>query len=222
MKESELIEELQHDFNIWFNSPSESFLYINQRSRIPNKWLSYDRVLSGKYSNSVIKPSNLYVENLYIKPELISIDGNTVRLRQGNHAEFFLLENENEFYNKDRPWMRQYYMSDMDVDLPDGCFPGNFRFYVPWFIDEDLVVRIEKPDKESPFYIYERDIDFKKVDASTKYIDPPFVNFHFKRVGSHMIDEKFSKVRKNSPMFDMVFDASDIIVERVREFYNGN
>jgi hypothetical protein len=222
MKESEMLEEFTHDFNIWFNSPSESFLYINQRSRIPNKWLSYDRVLSGKYKDSIIKPSNLYVENLYIRPELVSIEGNTIRLRQGNHAEFFLLENDDEFYNKDRPWMRQYYMSDMDVELPGGCFPGNFRFYVPWFIDLDVIVKIKKPDAESPFYIYEREIDFKKTSAATTHIDPPFVNFHFKRVGSHMIDEKFSKVRRNSPMFDMVFEADDIIVQRVREFYNGN
>ena len=222
MKESELLEELTHDFNIWFKSPSESFLYINQRSRIPDKWLNFDRVRSGAYKDSIIKPSNLYVENLYIKPELVSIEGNTVRLRQGNHAEFFLLENENEFYHKDRPWMRQYYMSDMKIELPNGCFPGNFRFYVPWFLDEDISVRIESPTAESPFLIYEREIEFKKTGHNTKYIDPPFVNFHFKRVGSHMIDEKFSKVRRNSPMFDMVFEADDIIVQRVREFYNGN
>ena len=222
MKESELLEELTHDFNIWFKSPSESFLYINQRSRIPDKWLNFDRVRNGDYKDSIIKPSNLYVENLYIKPELVSIEGNTVRLRQGNHAEFFLLENENEFYHKDRPWMRQYYMSDIKIELPNGCFPGNFRFYVPWFLDENISVRIESPTAESPFLIYEREIEFKKTGPNTKYIDPPFVNFHFKRVGSHMIDEKFSKVRRNSPMFDMVFEADGIIVQRVREFYNGN
>jgi hypothetical protein len=34
-----------------------------------------------------------------------------------------------------------------------------------------------------------------------------------------MVNERFGKIKRESPMFDIVFQANDIIVQRVREFY---
>jgi hypothetical protein len=57
------------------------------------------------------------------------------------------------------------------------------------------------------------------VSNDTKYLEPDFVEFHFKRIGNHMVNDKFGKIKRGSPMFDIVFQADDIIVERVRKFY---
>ena len=90
MKQSnnESISELREDFFIWHKSKSESFLWINKRSRVPSRWLSYPEGIKGK-DNDIIKPINLYVDRLYPKPKLISIDNNVVTLQQTNHAEIF-------------------------------------------------------------------------------------------------------------------------------------
>ena len=216
-------ELLSDDFYIWQNSPDKSFMYINQRSRINDRWLRYLTVLEdGKYTESILKPINFYVQNLYPAPILLDITGNTVTLQQQNHAEIFLLQKVDEFYNIDRPHMRQYYLSDTKLEVPEDCFPGVFRFYVPWIIDENVSVNILRPSEESPFLIQEKTIQFMKQSDSTQYIDPFMIDFQFKKIGSHMVDKDFAKIKRKVPMFNLQFTVSDIIVERVRNFYANN
>lgn len=216
-------EMMADDFYIWQNSPDKSFLYINQRSRIRDRWLRYSTVLEdGKYTESIIKPINFYVQNLYPAPILLDITGNTITLQQQNHAEIFLLQKVDEFYNIDRPHMRQYYLSDTKLEVPEDCFPGVFRFYVPWIIDEDVSVNIVRPEEESPFLIQEKSIQFTSKDSETLYIDPFMVDFQFKKIGSHMVDPDFAKIKRKMPMFNLQFTVNDIIVERVRNFYANN
>ena len=213
------IEELKDDFEIWYKSNKEPFLYINEKSRVFPRWLSYQEVLSDNvYKESILKPINLYAKNLYPAPKLISIKNNEVILQQRNHAEIFLLQEKNRLYNVDRPWVRQYYLSNKDHDLPKDCFEGIFRFYIPWIVDENISVKIEQPEN-SPFFIYEEDFNFNKVSIETLKIDPGFVHFHFKSVGTHIVESGFAKIPRLSPMFNIRFNASDIIVERVRKFY---
>jgi hypothetical protein len=234
MKQSnnESISELREDFFIWHKSKSESFLWINKRSRVPSRWLSYPEGIKGK-DNDIIKPINLYVDRLYPKPKLISIDNNVVTLQQTNHAEIFLVNSpeiintmerdepykERIMWNLDRPWIRQYYLSDKK-DFGDSatCFNQTFRFYVPWIIDEDISVDIRQPES-SPFLISEDTISFKKILNNTQHVDPPFVHFQFKKIGSHMIDQEYGKISRFSPMYNMVFEASDIMVKEIRRFY---
>lgn len=209
------IENLQEDFYIWKKSKSESFLYINDRSRVFPRWLSYSEVK--KTNDCIIKPINLYVERLYPKPKIISINKNVVTLQQQNHAEIFLLNDVNEFYNIDRPWVRQYYLSDKNLGTKQECFPGNFRFYMPWFVDDDIDATIKQPDN-SPFDIEERNIRFSKVDSNLNRIDPEFIHFNFKKYGKHMIDENFGKIPIGSPMFNIVFEANDIMIDKIKMF----
>jgi len=234
MKQSnnESISELREDFFIWHKSKSESFLWINKRSRVPSRWLSYPEGIKGK-GNDIIKPINLYVNRLYPKPKLISIDNNVVTLQQTNHAEIFLVNSpeiintmerdepykERIMWNLDRPWIRQYYLSDRK-DFGDSakCFDQTFRFYVPWIIDEDISVDIRQP-AGSPFLILEDAMSFKKILNNTQHVDPPFVHFQFKKIGSHMIDQEYGKISRFSPMYNMVFEASDIMVKEIRRFY---
>jgi hypothetical protein len=99
-----------------------------------------------------------------------------------------------------------------------GCFPGTFKFYAPWYIDEDVHISYENSE-DSPFYIYNKDSLHNSTPEDTKYLEPDFISFHFKRVGPHMVNERFGKIKRDSPMFDIVFHGSDIIVQRVRNFY---
>lgn len=212
-------EKKDYNFNVWQETLDPVFSKICKDSRLPDKWISYDRVANGKYKDSVIKPVNRYVESLYQPPVLISIDGNIVRLRQQNHADYFLLEKENgTFFNLDRPWLRQYYKTKEEFDIPDTCFKATYKMYVPWFIDANVDISYEQVEG-SPFHIYPQTFAYEEVDPESKYVEPNFITFNFMRVGSHMVDDKFGKIKRLSPVFDMVFQADDIIVQRVRKFY---
>lgn len=208
------------NFNLWYDTKDPRFTEISQRSNIPQQWLAYQRILEGKNKDSIIKPINRYVERLVPPPKLVSIDGNTIRLRQGNHAEMFLLEKEDgEFYNVDRPWQRQYYNTALDFDGGEECFPGTFKFYVPWFVDANVMVHFLPSDVSTPFKSYATFAQYSEVPKTAIFVEPHFVAFNFKRVGTHMINDKFGKIPKQSAMYDMVFTVDDIMVERVKEFY---
>lgn len=226
------------EFDIWFETFDPSFVEINIRSQVNPKWLMFKRVYEGKYANSILKPVHRYAEWLYPYPELISIDGNTVRLRQTNMADFFLLEDAvkekitpedyekpDEYYFKhlDRPHVRQYYQSANEHELPKDCFPGLFKLYMPWIVDANVTISIEQPDNvESPVFIYGHNLEVTEIPGETEVIEPHMIPFHFKKVGSHMVDDKYGKLLRGSPMYDIVFDANDIIVSRIKEFYANN
>jgi hypothetical protein len=215
-----MMDKLHHDMFVWDQSDTRSFLDINSHSRVFEKWLRHDLIFrTDEYRGSIIKPLNTYVQNLYPAPILKSIDNNKVILQQRNHAEIFLLMEEDGLYHTDRPWIRQYYKSNRDCVTPQNCFDGVYRFYMPWFLDEDILANIKNPDEDSPFFIYETKILFGKHQESERFIEPPLIDFHFKSAGTHMIDPDFGKISRLSPMFNIEFEADDIIVERVRNFY---
>lgn len=218
---SEIFTGFTKDWEIWDKSKTESFLYINEKSCPFPNWLSYEQVrLSNKYIKSSLKPINDYVSNLYPAPVIVKDLDNKIVLRQKTHAEIFLLlKDDNFFYNIDRPWIRQYYMSNIKHKLPEDCFEGVYRFYIPWVIDENIEVKIKQVE-ESPFYIYEDTFMFNKIDSETKRIDPKFVFFHFKNQGEHMVKDNFGKIKRQSPMFDIEINTDDImLLSKVRKFY---
>lgn len=209
----------RHNLNIWEESLDPSLVYISKESNVPDKWIRFDDIQNGQYANSIIKPVNKYIEQMGIPPTLVSIENNTVRLRQGNFAEIYLLVEDSGFYNSDRPHMRQYYKSADNTDPPLECFPNSYVFFVPWAIDADVEVMFEQPTIEAPVTIYNSAFQYKTIGNDTKYFDPPLVKFHFNRAGKHMQMPILGKIKIGSPIFDMVFQADDIIIERVRSFY---
>lgn len=219
----QMLHNMNYDFDIWYKTKDPVFSKISKESRLPDKWIGYSHVANGKFKSEIIKPINAYVEALYPMPKLISIESNTVRLRQENHAEIFLLEKKDgSFKNLDRPWMRQYYNTEKTNMPMAGCFPGTFKFYTPWYIDEDVEVFYEAPEEDSPFYVYPTSSLHAKVKDDLQYLEPDFVCFNFKRLGPHMVNDRFGKIKRESAMFDIVFQGSDIMVERVRNFYEKN
>lgn len=218
MKEPQILHNMDYDFDIWYKTNDPIFSEISLNSRLPKKWVEFKYVK--KYKNSIIKPINRYVEQLCPPPKLISIEGNNVRLRQGNHAEFFLLiEQDGSFYNLDRPWMRQYYNTANQIKEPQDCFPGTYIFYTPWYVDANVKIFYEKPEEETAFFIYSQVMDHKEKTEKNLYIEPDFIRFHFKKEGIHMDRPGFGKIPRQTPMFDIVFECDDIMLNRVKEFY---
>jgi hypothetical protein len=211
------------NFNIWYESYDPDFIDISQKSFIPEKWLSYQAIDHDRFGESPIKPINRYAERLYPRPSLVSINDNTVRLRQRNHAEILLLDNApnygNGLRNLDRPHMRQYYQTNQEYPRSEDCFDPAYIFYTPWIIDENLEVAFEQPEEESPILVYKTMAHFKKESRDAAYVRPKFVPFRFKKIGPHINEVGFGKVKRLSPIFDIVFQADDILVERIEKFY---
>jgi hypothetical protein len=113
-------------------------------------------------------------------------------------------------------------MSDRKKDIAGNKFDQVYRFYIPWFLDEDnITIKIKQPEN-SPFIIEEKEYITKKYNIDNKYVDPEMVFFNFSSFGSHMIDEEYGRIKRLSPMFNLEFEADDIIVNKIREFYVNN
>ncbi len=217
-----LLTDNSHNFNIWYESEDPSFLEINSRSRVPYRWLSYTFV-NGVFKDKAVCPINKYAQVLTPRPQLISSDQNVVRMRYYTHADIYLITDYpgyEGFYNVDRPWIRQYYQTKSSSSIPDNCFPGHYKLYAPWFINENVNIRIEESPNSS-FLIYEKEYASRKIKESEDFVEPFFVNFNFKKEGVHMKENNFGIIRKNSPMFDIYFPADDIIVDKVRKSYEN-
>jgi hypothetical protein len=217
----EMLTKKDFDFEVWYNSFDPNFTEISLKSMIPPKWVSFSAVANGKYKDSIIKPINKYVESLYPRPTLVSIENGVITLRQHTHAGIFLLEKDGNLKALDRPWMRQFYQSRNSFKSNNECFDDVFVFYVPWFIDANVSVRFNAVDG-SPIRLYPTSSNYSKVPNGAIFVEPIFVPFRFFRVGEHMEREDFGKILKGAPIFDMVFQADDTIVKQVRKFYEHN
>jgi hypothetical protein len=210
------------NFNLWYETYDPIFTEICHKSLIPEKWINYQAISHDIFKKNLIKPINRYVEFLYPKPELISINSNEIILRQRNHAEIFLLKEDKNFKNVDRPWMRQYYQTKDNFKTNSECFEEPYLFYIPWFFDFNVNIKIKNSKESSPFEIKEKEILYKKVPESSQYIEPEFVLFKFKKNGNHMLNEDFGKIPIGSPMFDIVLAADDILIEKIKDIYECN
>jgi hypothetical protein len=224
--EKQLIKDVNGDLTrkeIWYETPDPNFIELCRDSRVAGSWMSYQKVLSGEYANSPIKPISNYVANIGYRPSLVSITNNTVRLRFHLYADMFLLKEEGkDLYHVDRTWIRQYYLTNHKMETREDCFEETFKFYVPWAIDESVEVSYLQPDIETPFIIQEKKDFWYKVPNNIEEVGPHFVSFMFKKVGSHMEDNELGIPRRGDAMFDMEATVSDIMVERIKEYYANN
>lgn len=220
-------QEILHDSDghlnhreIWYNTPDPDFLDICRKSMVQPSWISYQKVLQGKYATAPIKPISNYVANIGHEPELVSIIGNTVRIRVHLYADMFLLKKPNEdLYHVDRTWVRQYYLTNYKMDNRGDCFDGTFKFYVPWVFDANTEVSYVSPDVESPFIIEEMRDYWHGIPKYVDTVNPHFVYFKFKKSGSHMVDQELGIPRRGDPIFDIEAELDDIMVERIRKYY---
>lgn len=219
MDKPEILTNTNYDFEVWHNTPDPNFIDISARSMLPEKWVRFDRILKGKFSNSIIKPINKYVENLYPAPELVSIDDSFITLRQRNHAEIFILVNESGHKILDRPHMRQFYKSNHTHKNREDCFSGEYVFYTPWVIDANVQVSFIPPGEDSPFEVYGFDDWYTRIPENTIFLEPKMIPARFRSSGPHIISPGFGKIPRGMAIFDIRVPASGIIVERIKEFY---
>lgn len=229
----EILNNFEEDVQrrkIWFQTPDPSFLDLSTLSRVPYNWLSYNRVASGPYAKAPVKPVNNYVQNIALKPSLAGISGNEVTLTFRLYADMYLLKNnetieqedlKEDFYHVDRPWMRQYYLTNEKMDKRDDCFDGTFKFFVPWFIDQDGEVTYSNAD-DSPFFIQEKRDYWFNPKPDHEFVNPHMVTFQFKKTGKHMHDEELGIPRRGDATFNMTMSVSDIILESIKEYYANN
>lgn len=204
----------------WVNSELMNFPDIQIQSRVPGKWLHYTD-LEPEYSFNLVKPINRYVSNLYPKPEIVSIVGNTVRLIQKTHAEIWVkIDKKGEdLYALDKTWQRQFYPSP-DRHSFEDCFLPTYRFYVPWFINKNINVIFKEVDsEESPFRCLQSEIYWIPPHPHTKIVNTNFVSFGIKRQGKHMENEEYGIISIGSPMYEIVVQLEEPDIEKIRREY---
>lgn len=212
------------DQRIWYKSPDPDFIELSKKSRVKPSWLEYPYVLEGRYAESAIKPVNGYVEHMGYEPKVIGINGNQITIRVFLYADMYIISDDSEdlgFYHIDRPWMRQYYLTEETLPDNDFCFPGTFKFFVPWFIDESLAVSYHNVE-DSPFLIQESGKYWFAPKKDDLFVTPHMVLFKFKKIGKHMQDDELGIPRRGNPMFDMKATVSDIMLEKIKEDYANN
>lgn len=199
----------------WINSETLSFQEILMGSRVPLKWSKFS-LIEESFQDKMLKPVNRYVSNLYPMPELVSITGNTVRLRQKTHAEIWVDTKQKDLYALDKCWQRQFYPSTNSL-LNDECFLPTYKFYMPWILDLNIRVQIEPAGK--CFFTLGSIIELNINDKTADFIDVPFVDFKIFKGGDHMKTGNYGIIEIGTPMYDMVFDLTDRELEKLHEQY---
>ena len=206
------------NFNIWYETYDPEYVDINLKSRVPDLWMKHDQV-SDRYAGSIIKPVNQYVEYMCPPPKLVSINGNTITLLQNSYAEIMIDNTKEDFYTVEKVWLRQYYQSKTNTTDVSENFDQGYIYFMPWIIDEDVTASVSGVEG-SPFSITDGSIVFNKINNDIDYVSPPSMGFSFKRYGSHMkVQNSWGIIRKGTPVYSITMDVSDIIVERVKDFY---
>lgn len=203
----------------WINSENLSLPEILMQSGLPDKWSKYNSkdILN---ISGVLKPVNNYVLNLYPKPEIININNNIITFRQRTHAEIWVEErNDNTLYALDKCHQRQFYPSLNNLENKE-CFDPTYRFYIPWFIDKNVNIKITRvEDEPTPFYIGEKSIIGKPLPYLSEYSYSEFVDFKIKNTGEYHLKEKYAIISKNTAMYDMSVVLSDEEISQIKDYY---
>lgn len=203
----------------WLNSGGLSFSTILRQSKIPDHWSRYD----SKYIRdieSVLTPVNKYVFSLYPRPNILKINNNLVTFRQRTHAEIWVEDKGGDvLYAVDKCHQRQFYPSENIIDTA-GCFLATYKFYIPWFINKDIVVSIDAvQDEATPFQVNKKMFIGSIVDISTPYADTEFVDFKIKNFGEYALKEGYGIISKNTAMYDMSVILTNEEIEKLKEDY---
>jgi hypothetical protein len=218
---SPLEKQTEFNQNIWYESYDPDFLHINFISRVTANWMSAFPVYA-KYESEAIMPISNYVDNIGTVPELVSIDGNRVTLRQLVYADIYLLQEAgSDFYNVDRTWIRQYYQTNFKMPDDPECFDPTYLFFVSWIPKETTEIFYSGVDG-SPVKVFAKKDLWIFPEVNMEFIQPHMVPLKFKKVGEHMYDDELGIIRRGMPLFDMTFTVSDIMVEKIRKFYASN
>jgi hypothetical protein len=202
----------------WVNSYNLSFPEIQKASNVRVGWRDYLYV-KDSYLDKILHPVNMYVSHMYPRPELVSIEKNTVTLRQKTHAEIWVQPKNKNLYALDKCHQRQFYPSK-EIFNNSECFSACYRFYIPWFINKNLIVKIKNIDNEfSPFVVQEKTFISDAPKEDSVIFNTEFVNFSIRKTGKHMLSDEYGIIDIASPMFDMVVTLEDRDMNKLKEEY---
>ena len=208
---------------IWYETYDPDFIDLSIKSRVRQDWLSYESVVDGKYGKLPVRPINSYIENIGYEPTLVRIQDNVVTIRHHLYADIYLdVNSNNEFYNVDRTWIRQYYQTKDLMPEIDGTFNEAYKFLIPWFINYSSNVSYTSVPG-SPFVVKEKTEYWQSPPPNSRVAIPHFVTFKFKNHGQHFNDDRLGVARRGDPFVDMHMTINDIIVlDSIREQYASN
>jgi hypothetical protein len=118
-------------------------------------------------------------------------------------------------YVLDKVALRQFYPSNLSVEIPEGYFNHVFRFYTPWFIDRDIEAKVIPAT--DIFHIYTKKVKFEKKDVNKDYIDCEFIHFSVKKTGQHTIEDGVGLIEKGTEIYSLEIEDEDVIKRLIKE-----
>ena len=204
----------------WLSLDKSSFPEIVQILNIPKKWGEW-KYVTEKYKHQIVKPVSMYTSIFGRKPEIKYAGEDYIVLQQRLYGEIYLLLRNNEFlYNSERVHQRQYFPStskykiDSEKVLSKNCY----KFFMPWFLDEDLEYEIKSENKSS-FFVPDQRGKFQKTSKQTLIKDTGFVDFYFTKSLNHMLDNEHGIVPNNAIMYNIYIKSNKDLLKKVMGCY---
>jgi hypothetical protein len=203
----------------WINSELKSFSEIVKENKtMPGIWASSESVVHSLYYDNILKPINGYAKEFWPKPEIIK-DNDILYLRYFTHAEIWLEPMREGLYALDKTWQRQFYPSQLSIKSPVGFFNAVYKFYIPWILDKDLMLKIKEVEG-STFKILNETVTFNKLNYKEDW-NCDWIHFLIKSDGDHIEtyhDRIYGVIPIKTPICDIIIEDKEIINKIEREY----
>jgi hypothetical protein len=196
---------------------NSSFSEIITLSCLPSEWVKWKDV-SKKYSKSLLKPVNMYIDYFGTSPEIISITKKEIIIRQYSYSDIYIVNYENDSYCVDKPWLRQFYPSDYKENN-NGVFlvKDSFKTFMPWIIDENIDYFI-KSESESFYFKYHSGKFSKGSNKEIK--DTDMLDFYFLKNDNCLVEDKCTIIPRGTYMYDIYIYPDKKIYKKLKREYD--
>jgi hypothetical protein len=233
MKTKKNILKTPYEAESWSQMGTMTFAQIMAYSNMFPKWADWHQIKhSSQYSESVLKPVNLYASFFSIKPSVKRISDTQAVLEYYNYADIliqiadpplghlgiFKSQPINEiFYSVDKVWQRQFYPSPNEYEIYDERIISDrcFKLYTPWVIDEDVKFKIKSTIDNPSLLIMEQSGSFTKSGKDDRIKEPAFIDFYFTKSKRHMQTETVGVIERGSYLYEIEVTSSKEIIDRL-------
>jgi hypothetical protein len=222
----------------WAQMGNMSFPEILVYSKMFPEWAEWRFVLE-TYRNDLLKPVDMYVHHFGVKPKVIRESPNIAIIKYYTYADILfqipdppmghigIFESrpmDGMFYSTDKCWQRQFYPVDnfANTNTEELISNRQFKFYIPWIVDEDMEYIIVNGNDHSPFRIEEGTGSFTKSSQNDIIKNTNFVNFYFKKLPENMVADTCGVIERGSYMFELEVYSDSNIIDRLCLENNAN